>query len=501
MQRFSASFLFVSFTSFAVALFYFSITVSVYAVGGFPCDNPRLPTEAEVAAGAPAGIKACPNDFKTAIRDDGSAKAFLNSLPKKPLSNCAPPTEENISRLNPSFAICAANFLKAYTERYGAVAITSAYRSPSANACAGGVPGSNHTRGVAMDVNAVPKSMYPVMWKFASDNPQFGVCFPFQDGRTGSIFDRPHMILAGIGGSEGNLCARQGVTRPCEGSNFDPSSIQSVQSYSSAPSSGLSDYIRNSLGLNNTQSFGFGAGQQGQNCTLPDGMVVPCNAIANQGAQQQPTITPLGGAQQGGGGSGGSGQGTKQTIPITGQSADLSGSTKTETTKNETTDTKMDSIVPGKSLTESLLEKLSQTTATSAGTTTRTLTPFEQIVIFARGTTSPATSAVGTTSAPLVLVVDEESAVSIHDESANQIITTHNEQISLSPTPPTAQQTFTSPNLGIFGGESSVPAQATFSPYQRILSDMQRVVLNMLAYLRPFGRPIDDAHENRDGLE
>src|SRR3989344_7444870 len=97
------------------------------ATTGIPCTT-RLPTAAEVAAGAPPGIAACPSDFKTAIGDDGSAKAYFNSVPKKPLSSCAPPTQANINRLNPSFAICAANFLKAYRERYGEVYITSAFR-------------------------------------------------------------------------------------------------------------------------------------------------------------------------------------------------------------------------------------------------------------------------------------------------------------------------------------------------------------------------------------
>ena len=192
----------------------------------------------------------------------GEAKAYLNSLPKRPLSNCAPPDQENIIQLNDTFAVCAAQFLKAYTERYGTIHVTSAFRDAkpgtakdgsrrSANQCAGGAPNSNHSRGVAMDVNPANDGLYPTLWKFASDNPQFGICFPFQDGRTGSIYDRPHMILAGIGGSEGALCARQGVTKPCSGSPV--LNIQNTPMQSTSPTAAFAQSIRNWLSPQQTQ--------------------------------------------------------------------------------------------------------------------------------------------------------------------------------------------------------------------------------------------------------
>lgn len=204
------------------------------------------------SAGIPDSAICWKPNIAAAGINEAQAKQYLNSLPKRPLSQCAPPTQQNIERLNGTFAVCAAQFFKAYTERYGQVLITSAFRDAtpgsgpdgrqSANQCAGGAPGSNHSRGVAMDVNPADEGMYPTLWKFASDNPQFGVCFPFQDGRTGSIRDRPHMILAGIGGSEGALCARQGVTQPCNGA--PPLRITDTPIQSQSPTSQFANSIR-----------------------------------------------------------------------------------------------------------------------------------------------------------------------------------------------------------------------------------------------------------------
>lgn len=190
----------------------------------------------------------------------GEAKAYLNSLPKRPLSNCAPPDQNNITRLNDTFATCAAQFLKAYTERYGTIYITSAFRDDrpgsaqdgsgqSANKCAGGVNGSNHSIGIAMDVNPANDSLYPTLWKFASDNPQFGICFPHQYGgaNTTGLRDRPHMVLAGSVngrcGGECMACSKQGVTASCSGT---PTNIRTTP-YQSSPTAGIAQSLRNWL--------------------------------------------------------------------------------------------------------------------------------------------------------------------------------------------------------------------------------------------------------------
>ncbi|MEQ1917390.1 MAG: hypothetical protein ABL856_11750, partial [Gallionella sp.] len=197
--------------------------------------------------------------------DAGQAKVYLNSLPQRPLSKCAPPTEANINSLNDTFAICAARFFKEYTTRYGTVYITSAFRDDkpgtagdgsgkSANQCAGGVPNSNHAKGIALDVNPSSESLYPMMWKFATENPQFGVCFPFQDKPLSGYpnGDRPHMVLAGTGGGEAAKCAEQGITKPCSGTNYDPNAVRSVSAATSgytAPTSSWANTLRSALGL------------------------------------------------------------------------------------------------------------------------------------------------------------------------------------------------------------------------------------------------------------
>jgi len=214
-------------------------TISAQTDTGLPAGCHRA-TAADVAAGGSSVIlgvsNICPNDVRAGINGDvGAAKTYLDSLPKRPLSQCAPPTTANITRLNNGFAVCAAAFFKAYTAKYGNVYITSAFRDNtpgsapdgvhSANQCAGGAPKSRHALGYAIDVNPASESLYPTMWKFASDNPQFGVCFPYQNHPLKGYpnGDRPHMILAGIGGGEGALCASQGVTKACAaGANFAP---------------------------------------------------------------------------------------------------------------------------------------------------------------------------------------------------------------------------------------------------------------------------------------
>lgn len=174
------------------------------------------------------------------------AKAYLVTLGTD--RKCKTASPDAIRKLNDAFAVCAARFFKEYQQRYGKVYITSAYRSPGAggtNQCAGGVDGSNHTRGVAIDVH--PNSgNYDSMMNFAIANKQFGVCFPrpLYKGKP----DLPHMILAGIGGGEGGRCANQGITKPCDGVNFDPNSVQAAAASSPTPSAQFANSIRSALG-------------------------------------------------------------------------------------------------------------------------------------------------------------------------------------------------------------------------------------------------------------
>jgi len=244
------SFLFLLYTSEMLlktfVLFAFPLALLTFAPlateAAGPCadgSSGHIATPAEVTAGALPGRPVCASDAAAGFTNDaGQAKEYLNSLPNKCVGGCqAPPDRAHINKLNNAFAICAAGFFKAYTQRYGQVSISSAYRDgPSGeNARAGGVPGSNHTIGVAIDVNPA-NGNYQTMWGFAKANPQFGVCFPHEGN------DRPHMVLGGIGGREGAMCAAKGVTKPCNGLSFVPSPA------SNTPPT-LSDQIRRALGM------------------------------------------------------------------------------------------------------------------------------------------------------------------------------------------------------------------------------------------------------------
>jgi len=127
------------------------------------------------------------------------AKNYLKSkLNRTGRTTCAtdPFTVDNsIDPLNPAFALCAANFLRAYEANVAPIQISSAFRSPAQQKCvcptavAGrcGAPGvynastrtvvggSNHQRGIALDINT---ASYTKLHAFARANPSFGVTFP-----------------------------------------------------------------------------------------------------------------------------------------------------------------------------------------------------------------------------------------------------------------------------------------------------------------------------------
>ena len=414
------------------------------ATNGLPCDNPRLPTAAEVAAGVPAGIPACLSDFRTAVGDDGSAKVYLNSLPKHPLSQCAPPTAENINKLNPTFAICAAQFLKAYTETYGGVYITSAFRDGapgsagdgsgrSANACAGGARGSNHQRGIAMDLYP-NNGNFQQLWNFASQNPQFGVCFPYKGS------DRPHMGLAGTGTGEAARCAAQGVTRPCDGSNFDPNSIRTTNT---TPTSGLADRLRQTITPEDLE----------EKCELPDGLIVPCSSIANR---KNPT-TPSGQGDAAGGGN------PAQALPSSEQPLQY--------------------LPPSQPVSNLVLPETKKASSTKSA-----LSSFEQIKALV-GSKTPTSSAA--TSTPFILVVNGQDAASISNQNVAKVTPLQEGAQQL--IPPTNQNTFVSGDLS-GGAQSSMSAQQT--GLQKTLTDMRNTLLRALEYLKPFGRPASQDKHN-----
>lgn len=224
----------------------------------------RKATKADIAAlGPSSGVKegACIDKATEALLNpklSGSAKEYLKSL-RRESNRCGTASDESIDRLNSDFAICAAAFMQAYSKEYSVTfKITSAYRSPAQQQCVcpravpglcGAVGASNHQRGVAMDIHPTDGN-YRRMADFARTNPQFGVCFPLAYKATP---DRPHIILAGIGGGEGGNCARQGVTKNCTGNDLSLPVLRPTGTYSEQSP------LQNLFGL-----LGFGG--QSQEC-------------------------------------------------------------------------------------------------------------------------------------------------------------------------------------------------------------------------------------------
>ncbi len=209
----------VTATSLALISLAFIATVHANTCGLIPGTRLSVASDPAVQNGViPVGT--CFNPSATGVSTSANgAKQYLLSIAQGLPGTQAPPTQDRINKLNDTFAVCAANFFKAYTQATGVkLTLRSAYRDAAngENARAGGVAGSNHTRGMAIDINPADGN-YPRLWDYASKNPTYGVCFPHRAG------DRPHIILAGIGGSEASKCAAQGVTRACSGAPaFNP---------------------------------------------------------------------------------------------------------------------------------------------------------------------------------------------------------------------------------------------------------------------------------------
>ncbi len=204
-------------------------------------------TSAQAVNGVKVGDPVCSVDQQAGITDAaGEAKRYLHSISTK--VNTA--DQEHINKLNSTFATCAAEFLKAYTQKYGEqMTITSAWRSQADQQRVSTSPTSNHTRGLAIDVHPASRSQssYDRMRDFAIANKQFGVCFarPMYNGSE----DRPHMTAAGIG-SRTEDCNKYGITKMCDaGGKFDPSQAQeTAQGPVQTPTSGLTDALRQYLG-------------------------------------------------------------------------------------------------------------------------------------------------------------------------------------------------------------------------------------------------------------
>ena len=108
------------------------IAFIVTATPVFATDCSKLPGTREATADdvvvkngqISAGTCWNPNDPGIGKVDE-EAKLFLRSLPRSGSAS----EDANIAKLNNAFAKCAAKFLKDFSQRYGAVTISSAYRS------------------------------------------------------------------------------------------------------------------------------------------------------------------------------------------------------------------------------------------------------------------------------------------------------------------------------------------------------------------------------------
>jgi hypothetical protein len=205
-------------------------------------------------------VGTCYNPAQAGVSvDELEAKEYLKSLPKQwaggSTYDCKTYEDKNIDKLNGSFAMCMARFLKAYTAQYGpkSVRITSAYRSHDEQVCvckgerglcgralpvgADGRPmggsGVGHQYGTAMDIHP-NNGNYGGFHQFALP---FGVHF-----RRG-MEDKPHVE------PRTSDCGRYGTAPP----GGYQSNLPATGGAYTTPSSGVADAIRKALGFQTAQ--------------------------------------------------------------------------------------------------------------------------------------------------------------------------------------------------------------------------------------------------------
>jgi len=228
-----------------------------------------------------------------------------------------------------------------------------------------------------------------------------------------------------------------------------------------SPTASLLDQARQWLGLD-TQPLAFSGDQTEQDCVLPDGLVVPCSAIVNrnqtssfaQSGIQSESLFPM-----------------QQMLPSSQQPPQ--------------------SLPPPTPVSRIILPATRKSSAPKA---TSTLSVIEQIKLFAEPKTTTFSSA---TSAPFRLFVSGSDTAVIQSETQAQTSIFHENTYQL--TPPVIGNTFTSTDLG--GGVSSSFAPRELTTYQKILSDLKSILLSILDYLRPPGRPTFDEYEYDDWSE
>jgi len=270
----------------------------------------------------------------------GAALLYLKSLPRQEKSACRTAEDKNLEKLDPNFKICAAQFIKAYTDKYGVtIRINSAYRDNSEQACVckgasmcAPIGASKHQLGVAMDITPSDED-FKKLHSFAIENPNLGVCFPFSSvdkrGRSIKTKDPYHMIIGGLKGSrEGARCAALGITASCTGQTV-------TVTPQPKPASPIRKYFREQQQKSECQALS-------QECLSGGGQECLSRYYQQcQGGAPIPTGgggQPSGGGAQSAGGSQSSGQSQPKSVS-TSVSSEKNNSTNQNTSSNQSTST------------------------------------------------------------------------------------------------------------------------------------------------------------------
>jgi uncharacterized membrane protein YgcG len=375
------------------------------------------------------------------------AKKYLLSLNRAPKSGCKTASDESIGKLSPQFSVCAAKFIKAYTQSSGVkMSITSAFRTPEQQSCVCqgetgmcGAPGklnpktgiveggSNHQRGIALDINPSDRN-YEKLHGFAKSNPNYGISFPHGMG------DRVHI-------------QPNGNCKNVKSSKLDGTVSGEVSTAAAAPRPSPFKNLRE-LVTGDEQPRFTTQPQQPLNQGLQQGL--------GQGFGQQPQQSG-----QGGSGSGSSGGGSNSG----GYSSGSSGSSYS----NPTAPTSAVTPVTPLSILTGLSVLPTSTVITSTTTSTTTI----------------ATSSISTTTLTLLsTTVTEISATNAINPSTSTVVTLATGTYTVYPIS-TSSNTFVQPSVNgevIQSGVVRTPAEA----YRARLVQMRDTLLAVRSLLRPF---------------
>lgn len=355
----------------------------------------------------------------------GEAKQYLRSIFNDRGGRCSDKTdaEAKINNLNPTFALCAAKFLKAVREMDPSIKITSAYRTTEHQRCLCGDRGSsgcaaagnsNHQLGIAVDLTARNYS-----WLHAQIDRFPGL-------RYLTIANDPYHMEAVKGGP----CMQPGYVPP----DFSPTN---------PPAPPFDNAIRRLF-----------------QPTPPPPPVQTASPAATQPTLQQTTPPTLG---------------TNSTTTY-----DVGTCAPQFYCMNSTyyyrTSTCIDQVYQKCQYGCAETGLCAEGVATSSTPTTTSTSTYDLIDQFA----NPTSTASSSTPAPITLNPGTAQATVLQpQETENGIV-----YVPVAPgRSPSGQQTFTSSDLSGGAPTFSQPQ----SGFQTTLASLKQAVLGMLAYLRPFG--------------